>query len=84
MSASDGRDAAVVDDGTPPSSEYETLCQTLRDRLRIGAMPPDEAYWWTRVLVEEAVAVAHSWLPPGGPHKPSVAMRPSYRHDRKS
>ena len=25
------------------------MCETLHDRVAGGALPPDDAYWWTRI-----------------------------------
>jgi hypothetical protein len=36
-------------------SEHEVLADTICARLRDGSLPPDEAYWWTRILVEAAI-----------------------------
>ena len=37
-------------------SEHDALAETICARLRDGSLPPDEAYWWTRILVEGAIA----------------------------
>jgi hypothetical protein len=37
-------------------AEFETICDTVCARIRNGSLPPDEAYWWTRILFEEGVA----------------------------
>jgi hypothetical protein len=37
--------------------ETEALCRTLCERLLSDSLPPEEAYWWTRIVVEEAVGV---------------------------
>jgi hypothetical protein len=34
--------------------EYSAFCETLRQRLVGGTLPPEEAYWWTQIAVEEA------------------------------
>jgi len=34
--------------------EYECLCASLCEQLSQGSIPPDEAYWWTRIAIEEA------------------------------
>jgi hypothetical protein len=36
-------------------AEYESLCETIAERLTTDSLPPDEAYWWTRILTAEAV-----------------------------
>jgi hypothetical protein len=36
-----------------PSSECEAMWQALRERLLSGSLPPDDAYWWTRIIAEE-------------------------------
>jgi hypothetical protein len=38
-------------------AEFEALCSALTRRLQNGALPPDEAYWWTRILFAEAVVM---------------------------
>jgi hypothetical protein len=35
--------------------EYESLRGAIAERLATGSLPPDEAYWWTRILSAEAV-----------------------------
>jgi hypothetical protein len=37
--------------------ESEALCRTLCERLLSHSLPPEEAYWWTRIAVEEVEAV---------------------------
>lgn len=37
-------------------AEYAALCTSIRDRLRSGTLPADEAYWWARILCDEAMA----------------------------
>jgi hypothetical protein len=37
-------------------AEFEAICDKVCVRLREGSLPPDEAYWWTRILFQEAVA----------------------------
>jgi hypothetical protein len=39
-------------------AEYSGLCQTLRQLLVDDALPPDEAYWWTRIALEEYLALS--------------------------
>jgi len=34
--------------------EFEVVSEAFSRRLREGSVPPDDAYWWTRVIVEEA------------------------------
>lgn len=36
-------------------AEFDSLCGALVRRLRNDTLPPDEAYWWTRILFAEAV-----------------------------
>ena len=51
-------------------AEYSGLCQTLRQLLVDDALPPDEAYWWTRIALEEHLALSRlrdSDSPPGSP-----------------
>ena len=38
-------------------TECRVLCETLCERLAGGLLSPDEAYWWTRIAVEEAAAI---------------------------
>jgi hypothetical protein len=35
-------------------AEYDALCGSLTRRLREGTLPPDEAYWWTRIVCSAA------------------------------
>jgi hypothetical protein len=35
------------------AAEYRGLCQQLRDQIAAGDLPPDEAYWWTRIALGE-------------------------------
>jgi hypothetical protein len=37
-------------------AESHAICGTLCERLRSGSMPPDEAYWWTRIAVSDLLA----------------------------
>jgi hypothetical protein len=37
-------------------TEFETICDRVCARLRDGSLPPEEAYWWTRILFQEAVS----------------------------
>jgi hypothetical protein len=49
-------------------AEYSGLCQTLRQLLVDDALPPDEAYWWTLIALEEHLALSRlgdSDSPPG-------------------
>ena len=39
-------------------AEYRCLCQTLRQLIEGDALPPDEAYWWTRIALEEHLALS--------------------------
>jgi hypothetical protein len=34
--------------------EFDRLCDVLRERLLDGSLPPDDAYWWARIAIEEA------------------------------
>jgi hypothetical protein len=34
--------------------EAGTLCEALRDDVARGALTPDDAYWWTRIVSSEA------------------------------
>lgn len=35
-------------------AEYDALAATFMERLRAGLLPPDEAYWWARIVCTEA------------------------------
>lgn len=37
-------------------AEFEALRDAVCARLRRGALPPDDAYWWARILASEAAA----------------------------
>lgn len=41
----------------PPfaEEEYDVVSRSICDRIRAGTLPPDDAYWWTRVLIADAV-----------------------------
>jgi len=41
----------------PPlaEEEYEAVAESICRRIQDGTMPPDDAYWWTRVLFADAV-----------------------------
>ncbi len=41
----------------PPfaEEEYAAVSDTLCRRIQDGTMPPDDAYWWTRVQYADAV-----------------------------
>jgi hypothetical protein len=34
-------------------AENQAICRSLCERLRSGTLPPDEAYWWTRIAVSD-------------------------------
>jgi hypothetical protein len=36
------------------AAECRHLCETLRQRIAEHRLPPDEAYWWTRIALTEA------------------------------
>lgn len=38
-------------------AEFDSLCSAVIRRLRNDTLPPDEAYWWTRILFSEAVVL---------------------------
>ena len=40
-------------------AEYSRFCQTLRQLLDGDVLPPDDAYWWTRIALEEHAALSH-------------------------
>ena len=37
-------------------AEADAICGALCERLRQGTLPPDEAYWWTRIAMWDVVA----------------------------
>ncbi len=37
-------------------AESHAICGSLCERLRSGTLPPDEAYWWTRIAVSDLLA----------------------------
>ena len=37
--------------------ECHVVCDKLCEQLASGALPPDEAYWWTRIALEELARV---------------------------
>jgi hypothetical protein len=39
------------------AAEYRGLCETLRESIEEDRLPPDEAYWWTRIVLAEAAAL---------------------------
>lgn len=41
----------------PPlaEEEFDAVSHLICLRIQDGSMPPDDAYWWTRVLVADAV-----------------------------
>ena len=39
--------------------EYGGLCEMLRQLLEDDALPPEEAYWWTRIALEESEILRH-------------------------
>lgn len=38
-------------------AEFDALCSAVIRRLHDDTLPPDEAYWWTRILFSEAVVL---------------------------
>jgi hypothetical protein len=36
------------------AAEFDRLCDALCERLLTNTIPPDDAYWWARIAVEEA------------------------------
>jgi len=45
-----GRDAKTA-------ADYRGLCETLCEEIAEDRLPPDEAYWWTRIALAEAAAL---------------------------
>ncbi len=37
-------------------AETDAICDALIERLQQGTLPPDEAYWWTRIALSDVVA----------------------------
>ncbi len=37
-------------------AETDAICNALIARLREGTLPPDEAYWWTRIALSDVIA----------------------------
>ena len=33
--------------------DCNAFCDTLQQRIAGGTLPPEEAYWWTQIAVEE-------------------------------
>jgi hypothetical protein len=57
VSCEENRTSECADEARVRShAEYEAFSDAFCRRLREGSLPPDEAYWWTRVLVWEAAA----------------------------
>lgn len=48
-----------ADRQTTALMEVSTLCDRVRDQIISGLLPPDEAYWWTRIAIREAVALGY-------------------------
>jgi|RhiMetdeSRZDD1v2_1073273.scaffolds.fasta_scaffold00095_32 hypothetical protein len=46
-----------ADRQTTAQMEVSALCDRVREQIIGGLLPPDEAYWWTRIAICEAVAV---------------------------
>ena len=46
-----------ADHQTTARMEVWTLCDRVREQIISGLLPPDEAYWWTRIAIREAVSV---------------------------
>jgi hypothetical protein len=53
--------------------ESEALCHALGEHLLNGTLPPDDAYWWTRIVVEEALAAVVVMCLPQSKRPDSVA-----------
>lgn len=56
----DNRSREKADRHSRAEAEYRDFCETLRERIAEGGLPPDEAYWWTRIAVGEAVLLKHT------------------------
>jgi hypothetical protein len=46
-----------VDRQTRARLECGAVCEALVERLVRGSLPPDDAYWWTLIAIEEAVTM---------------------------
>jgi hypothetical protein len=58
--------------------EFDSLCSAIARRLRNNTLPPDEAYWWTRILVSEAAVHLHKgcvldWRPASSAADPHLS-----------
>jgi hypothetical protein len=36
------------------AAEFDQLCDSLCERLLSDSIPPDDAYWWARIAIQEA------------------------------
>jgi hypothetical protein len=57
-----------VDRQARSEADYSSFCQTLGQLLEDDVLPPDEAYWWTRIALAEHAALTRlrdSDSPPG-------------------
>ena len=36
------------------AAEFDQLCDVLCERLLNDSLPPDDAYWWARIAIQEA------------------------------
>jgi hypothetical protein len=52
--ALDGKDAPDL--RLRAQAESDQISDALRERLLNGTLPPDEAYWWTRIAFWDTVA----------------------------
>lgn len=53
-----GPGGAVVRELPPfAEEEFDAVCRSICRRIKEGSIPPDDAYWWTRVLFADAVFV---------------------------
>jgi hypothetical protein len=62
--ATEHKDNCWIGDATVRQrmAEYECFCEALRDRIADDGLPPDEAYWWTRIALEEAARCCNTNL----------------------
>ena len=45
------------------AADYEGLCETFHEWIAADRLPPDDAYWWTRIALTEATAfLEHSCI----------------------
>lgn len=48
---------AAQDFASAARLEHEAMSLGVRLKLKDGSLPPEEAYWWARILAEDAGSV---------------------------